>query len=105
MDFVFGLREPNSVLKAVGFYVIHVVIAILLSVAFSILLASSFNGGQFVGAVIAIIYSALMCILVIYQRRLPAGFYGFLPLVILLAVLLGGLLGMVVPAVLTTRGA
>ena len=104
MDFVFGLHQPNSVLKAVGFYVIHVIIAILLSVAASTVLAHSFESGKMVGAIIAIIYSAMICIMVIYQRKLPAGYYGFLALVIPLAILLGGLLGMVVPAVLTTRG-
>jgi hypothetical protein len=104
MDFVFGLHQPNSILKAVGFYVIHVIIAILLSVAASTVLAHSFESGKMVGAIIAIIYSAMICIMVIYQRKLPAGYYGFLALVIPLAILLGGLLGMVVPAVLSTRG-
>jgi len=104
MDFVFGLHQPNSVLKAVGFYVIHVIIAIVLSVVFSVFLAKTFDGGKFVGAVMAIVYSALICILVIYQRKLPGSYYAFLALVIPLAILLGGLLGMIVPAVLTTRG-
>jgi hypothetical protein len=104
MDFLFGLHQPNSVLKAVGFYVIHVIIAIVISVGLSTFLAQSFNGGKIVGAVVAIIYSALICIMVIYQRKLPASYYAFLVLVIPLAILLGGLLGMIVPAVLTTRG-
>ena len=38
------------------------------------------------------------------HHGLPPGYYAFLALVIPLAILLGGLLGMVVPAVLSTRG-
>ncbi len=104
MDFVFGLHQRNDVLKAVGFYVIHVIIVIALGALAGIVFAKTFGGGQFVGAIVAIVYSTLICIMVVYQRKLPAGYYGFLVLVIPAAVLLGGILGLAVPAVLTTRG-
>jgi peptidoglycan/LPS O-acetylase OafA/YrhL len=104
MDFVFGLHQPNSILKAVGFYVIHFIIVLALGAVAGLLFAKSVGSGQLAGAIVAIVYSTLICIMVIYQRKLPAGYYGFLVLVIPLAILLGGILGLVVPAVLTTRG-
>jgi hypothetical protein len=103
MNFLFGIRQAYRGWKAFLFYIIHTIIAVILSGVLTIPIgASNFESGFRVGQIVALVYTAGLTILVVYQRGLEAKYYGLL-VVALPAASLSGVLGLVVPAFLTTR--
>ncbi len=107
MDFLFGLRQPNGIWWAILFYVLHLIILVVPTALVGGFLGVIFGpstgiGG--LGVIAAITYCVLLCAWTIHRRRLHPACYAFVLLVIPAAFILGGMLGLVVPAVLTTRG-
>jgi hypothetical protein len=110
MDFLIALRRPNGVGTAILFYLVHLIVIVTFSVAVGAVLglAGEVQVVKFAGIIIAIWYSTLLGAWVIHRRRLHAASYAFLLVVVLVvapaAYILGGVLGLIVPAILSTRG-
>jgi predicted ferric reductase len=116
MNFLFGLNRPNGIGWAFLFYFVHLFILFaglfLIGMVIAGTMAAMNHGeldglsarGGTIGIIGAIAYCSLLCIWVVYRRKLHPACYAFLLLVIPGAFALGGIVGLVVPAILTTRG-
>jgi len=107
LGFLFALRQPNGVGWAILFYVLHLVILVVPTALVGGMLGVIFGASSSIGVlglVVAIIYCVALCAWTIHRRRLHPACYAFLLLVIPAAFVLGGVLGLVAPAILSTRG-
>jgi hypothetical protein len=107
MDFMLALYQPNGVGKAILFYVLHLIIVMLCTYLMGIVFAreiGTFDRGLLWGAIFAAFYCSALCGWVVHRRGLDAACYAFLLLVVPAAILGGGFLGLIVPAILSTRG-
>src|SRR3989344_840855 len=101
--------------EAIGFYLAYFLVGIILGgiggALYGIQLGATtfsegFNGGLGIGAVVGIVYSLAIAILLLIQKKLYKNF-GYIVLALLSGILAafgGSLLGLVIPAFLTTRG-
>jgi hypothetical protein len=82
LSFLFGLEKPYGNWRAFGWYAAHVLVAGLLGAAFG---GAAFLAGlsaDAIGALAGIIYSSVITVLVIAQRKLEGKYYGLLAVVI-----------------------
>ncbi len=102
--------------EAIGFYLAYLLLAVILGGVFGALLSTSTNAQTFqegfnaglqsnVGPMVAIIYIAIISVLLLIKRKLYTKFRYLILIVInlILAILGGGLLGLIIPAFMTTR--
>lgn len=103
--------------EAIGFYLAYFLVGLILAgIAGGLLIiiqsgvntfGEGFNAGLVIGQIVGVIYSLIISFAVLIQRKLYKNF-GYVILVLLngLLALFGGLLlGLIIPAFMTTRGA
>ena len=102
--------------EAFGFYLAYFLVGLILGGIGGALssvqsgattFSQGFNSGLGIGAMIAIVYCLVIACVVLAQRKLYKNF-GYVILALLSAILAafgGSLLGMIIPAIMTTRGA
>lgn len=107
---LFDLGHPRTAVQAVGFYIAYLVLLVLVAALIGGIAGmlipnlSSFAAGARVGAVVAIIACVIIALLILKRKKL-LGNFGLILLAVLtgfLAMVGGGLLGLIVPAYLTT---
>ena len=101
--------------EAIGFYLAYFIVGLILGGIGGALssiqsgattFSEGFSSGLGVGAMVAIVYCLVVAILVLAQRKLYKNF-GYVILALLSAILAafgGSLLGLIIPAFMTTRG-
>lgn len=108
------LSFKRSALQAVGFYVAYLVLTVVLGAlaggVFSILtsdltVAGSYLSGVRIGAVLAVVVSTSLAFVVVSKKQRLSNFLYLILIVLsgILALLAGGLAGLIIPAFLTTR--
>jgi len=100
--FDFGYNRTGR--QAVGFYIAHFIVLILLAGIFGGLTMGGFEEGVMAGARTAVVYSVVLSFLVVAKKN----DWGLTTVVLslvsgILAMILGGFTGLIIPAYLTTR--
>lgn len=102
--------------EAIGFYLAFLLVGLIFGAIGGALsgiqskattFSEGFNAGLGIGVIVGVVYSLIISFIVLVQRKLYSNF-GYIILALLsglLAVFGGGLLGMIIPAFMTTRGA
>lgn len=109
MGFLFDFRRPRTALQAILFYVGHVVaVAVGSAIAGMVAVeyASKANMHAVAGSaghLFAIVYVVVLCVRIVMQRELPPLYYASVALALPAAYLLGGIGGLIIPAILITR--
>lgn len=104
----------RSAIQAVGFYIAYLVLTIVLGAlaggVFSILtsdltVAGSYLSGVRIGAVLAVVVSTSLAFVVVSKKQRLSNFFYLILIALsgILALLAGGLAGLIIPAFLTTR--
>lgn len=108
------LSFKRSAIQAVGFYIAYLVLTVVLGGlaggVFSILtsdltVAGSYLSGVRIGAVLAVVVSTSLAFVVVSKKQRLSNFLYLILIVLsgILALLAGGLAGLIIPAFLTTR--
>ena len=104
----------RSAIQAVGFYIAYLVLTVVLGGlaggVFSILtsnltVAEGYLSGVRIGAILAVIVSISLAFLIVSKKRRLSNFFYLILIALsgILALLAGGLAGLIIPAFLTTR--
>jgi hypothetical protein len=107
--FIFDFAYKRNAIQAVGFYLAHLVILMLLGVisviCLMVLLGKTTFSYEFaiLALVLAVIYSVTITVLIINQKRLSYLYYLLAVLSGILSFFSGAILGLIIPAILVTK--
>lgn len=100
----FSFQDPKSIGQAVVFYIAHFAVVVLLGGFVAILVAHNYASGVKAGGIVAAVYCAIICVVVVARRGIRLEFALFVVIVVPLALATGAAGGLLIPSFLTTRG-